>query len=64
MNTTHKSEQASDVPTLILEKFLDTLVSKEVSTTLVARLRKTLLEDKNFTERALKEAFFTEEPRQ
>ena len=33
-----------------------------VSAELVARLRKTLLEDKTFTERALKEAVLGEEP--
>lgn len=64
MNTTHKSDQSPDIPTLILEKFLDTLRSREVSTELVARLHKTLLEDHNITERALKEAFLNEEPRQ
>jgi len=55
-------EGTPDVPTQVFEKFLQALGDAAVSTELVARLRKTLLEDKAFTERALKEAVLAEEP--
>ena len=43
------------------EKFLEALGGTDVSPELIARLRKTLLDDKTFTERALKTAVLGEE---
>ncbi|MEA2014350.1 MAG: hypothetical protein U9N38_03480 [Thermodesulfobacteriota bacterium] len=54
-------EGTPDVPAQVFEKFLQALESKDVSAELVARLRKTLLEDKSFTEHALKKAVLAEE---
>ncbi len=56
-----KKEGTSDVPVLVFEKFLQALEEATVSAELIARLRKTFLEDKAFTERALKEAVLGEE---
>ena len=62
MTTSPTLEGTPDVPTQVFEKFLQALGGAAVSTELVARLRKALLEDKTFTERALKEAVLAEEP--
>ena len=53
---------APDVPTLVFERFLDALAADGLSADLVARLRKTLLEEKSFSDRALKAAVLAEEP--
>lgn len=55
------TEGAPDVPIQIFEEFLQALGSAGASASLVAHLRKTLLEDKAFTEHALKEAILSEE---
>ena len=52
----------TDVPVQVFEKFLQALGDAGASADLVARLRKTLLEEKKFTERALREAVLPEEP--
>jgi hypothetical protein len=52
----------ADVPTQVFEKYLQALSAAELPPHVIARLRKTLLLDKNFTERALKEAILSEEP--
>ncbi len=62
MTTPPTVEGAPDVPAQVFEKFLQALGGTGVPTELIARLRKTLLEDKTFTERALKEAVLAEEP--
>ena len=62
MTTSPIVDGTPDVPAQIFEKFLQGLESKDVSADLVARLRKILLEDKMFTERALKDAILAEEP--
>lgn len=51
-----------DVPSQVFEKFLQNLSAAGMSADLVARFRKTLLEDKLFTERALTMAIVGEEP--
>jgi hypothetical protein len=61
MTTSPTVEGTTDVPTQVFEKFLQALEGSGVSAELIARLRKTLLEDKAFTERALKEAVLAEE---
>lgn len=62
MTTSTKIEGTHDVPVQVFEKFLQGLRDAGVSAEFVARLRKTLLEDKTFTEPALKEAVLGEEP--
>lgn len=62
MTTSSKVEGTTDVPAQVFEEFLQTLEGSGVSTDLVVRLRKVLLKDKTFTERALKEAVLAEEP--
>jgi len=62
MTTSPILEGTSDVPAQVFEKFLQALMDAGASAELVARLRKTLLEDKKFTERALREAVLSEEP--
>ena len=62
MTTPSTIDGTTDVPAQVFEKFLQALEGTGASAELVGRLRKTLLEDKTFTERALKEAVLTEEP--
>jgi hypothetical protein len=52
---------AVDIPARVFEKYLQALVETEAPPEVIARLRATLLEDKSFTERALKNAVFGEE---
>ncbi len=61
MTTSSKVDGTPDVPVQVFEKFLQALGGAGASAQLVARLRKALLEDKTFTERALKEAVLAEE---
>jgi len=60
--TTPIFKGTSDVPGQVFLKFLQALNDADVPDELVARLRKTLLKEKKFTERALKEAVLPEEP--
>ena len=62
MTSTPTIENTHDIPTQIFVNYLQALESAGVSVELVARFRKTLLEDETFTERALKEAVLPEEP--
>lgn len=50
-----------DIPTQVFESFLSELESTGASSEMIARLRKTLLEDHIFTEGALKTAVLGEE---
>jgi len=61
MNTSPVNERSPDVPAQVFEKFFQALADAGVSAELIARLRKTLLDDKLFTERALKAAVLGEE---
>jgi hypothetical protein len=54
--------ETPDVPTQVFEKFIEALLATDIAVDVVARLRKTLLEDKTFTDRALKAAVLSEEP--
>jgi len=54
-------QEATDVPSLIFGQFLESLTAAGQPEDVVARLRKTLLEDKLFTERVLRAAMFGEE---
>lgn len=62
MTESAATEAPHNVPAKIFEEFIKKLASAGAPTELVSRLRKTLLEDKTFTERALQEAVFAEEP--
>ncbi|MBN1354548.1 MAG: hypothetical protein JW994_07775 [Candidatus Omnitrophica bacterium] len=61
MTTPPLNNETQEVPIKVFEKFFQVLEKAGVSSELVARFRKTLLEDKTFTETALKEAIFGEE---
>jgi len=61
MATPVSDKAAVDVPARVFEKYLQALGDAKVSPEVISRLRATLLEDKSFTERALKEAIFGEE---
>jgi hypothetical protein len=60
MATPASHKAAVDVPARVFEKFLQALVDAKASPEMIARLRTTLLEDKSFTERALRDAVFGE----
>ena len=62
MTTSPTVEGTTDVPAQVFEKFLRALAGVGVSAELVVRLRKTLLEEQTFTERALTAAILGEEP--
>jgi len=61
MATPVSDKAAVDVPARVFEKYLQALVEAKASPEVISRLRATLLEDKRFTERALKDAIFGEE---
>jgi hypothetical protein len=58
--TTTGDLPCGDIPAHVFESFLEALEAKGASAELIARLRKTLLVDKTFTDKALKEALFPE----
>jgi len=60
--TSPQAEQGKhDVPTQVFQQFLHNVEVADLSPELVARLRKTLIEEKTFTDRALMAAVFGEE---
>lgn len=61
MTTSAAKEGTPDVPAQVFKKYLEALESAGASVELVARLSKTLLVDRTFTEIALKEAVLGEE---
>lgn len=52
---------APDVPTQVFEKFLEVLTGADIPAEVVARLKKALVEDKTYTDRALKAAVLSDE---
>ena len=62
MGISPTSDVVPDVTAQVFVSFVQALSDAGLSVELVARLRKTLLEEKKFTERALKEAVLPEEP--
>ena len=56
--------KSGDVPTRIFEEFLIALPDGPGKAELVNRLRKTLLSDRNFTDKALRSAVLGEDPQQ
>lgn len=61
MTTKPEVDVPADIPGQVFEKFLEALGATDVSPQLIARLRKTLLEDQTFTDPALKAAVLGEE---
>ena len=61
MTTSPEVDVTADIPGQVFEKFLEALGATDVSPQLIARLRKTLLEDQTFTDPALKAAVLGEE---
>lgn len=61
MTTSPEIGATADIPEQVFEKFLKALKDTSVSPELIIRLRKALLEDKAFTDRALKAAVLGEE---
>lgn len=61
MATPVSDKAAVDIPARVFEKYLQALVDAKVAPEVISRLRATLLEDRSFTERALKDAVFGEE---
>lgn len=53
--------KAADVPAQVFDQFLADLAEANVPAEVVTRLRKTLVEDRAFTEIALRKAVFGEE---
>lgn len=61
MKSSPEIDVTADIPGQVFEKFLEALGNSDVSPQLIARLRKTLLEDQTFTDPALKAAVLGEE---
>jgi hypothetical protein len=59
--TSPVTDEITNVPDLVLERFLQNLGAANVSHELIARLRKTLVVDQTFSERALTAAILGEE---
>ena len=59
--TTLPTLPASNVPSKIFETFLQALAKEGIAEDTISRLRKTLLENPDLSERALKNAFSPEE---
>lgn len=57
------TERTRTVPEQVFEQFIEALQEAGVPKELVGRLRKTLIEDRIFTESAMKAAIFGEETR-
>jgi hypothetical protein len=56
-----QSQEFADVPTQVFRKFLDGLAIAKIPEELVERFRKTMFENEDFSERALKQAIFGDE---
>lgn len=61
MTASSEIDATADIPRQVFEKFLEALGGTDISPQLIARLRKTLLEDQTFTDPALKAAVLGEE---
>lgn len=64
MTTENQTDNLIDVPAQIFKKFLIEMGEQDIPTDLVNRMRRTLLEDKNFTDAALNDAVLLEEQSQ
>jgi hypothetical protein len=61
MMTTPTKGENPDVPTQVFEQFLQALEDSGESVEIISHLREALLEDKTFTEPAMKKAVLGEE---
>ena len=61
MNPLPPAPACPDVPAHVFEEFISALAKAKESPELINRFRKTLQEEKTFTERALKETLFGED---
>jgi hypothetical protein len=59
-----EEKKLSDVPTQVFEEFLTAAAATDLPVEVVTRLRRALLEEKVFTEPALRAALFGEETNQ
>jgi len=62
LTTSSEQKGISDVPTQIFIDFIKSLEESGAAPELIIRLRKALLEDKNYSQRILKAAVLGEEP--
>jgi hypothetical protein len=62
MSSAQLKKGTGDLPTQVFEEFLQALNKADVPPELIARLGKTILEQKVFTEAALRAAILEEEP--
>ena len=58
---TEPKEVIQDIPSRVIENFLQELEGTGATDEMIARLHQTLIEDKSFTESALKKAIFGKE---
>lgn len=56
-----ESSKSQDVPSQVFAMFVEALPKKAIDAEVAARLQKCLLEDRTFTEKAIKAAIFPEE---
>lgn len=61
MENTSDKETVSDAPTRVFEGFLDALAKNGITEDTISRLRKTLITEKKFSDKALKDAIFNPE---
>jgi hypothetical protein len=61
MNKEYPQNASSEVSNTIVEEFLEQLTKDKVSETVIGRLKKLLLEERDFTETAIKTAILFEE---
>jgi len=64
MNHESQPDETTDLPTKVFREFLVRLGDAGVAPELLERLTKTLIDDKNFTERGLRAAVLPEDPLQ
>jgi hypothetical protein len=61
MTQPNSRDEMADVPVRIFEKFIEALRAADLSSELIARLHKTLVEDQNLNEGILRAAVLGEE---
>lgn len=55
------AQTATDAPTRVFEGFLDALAKNGITEDIIGRLRKTLITEKKFSDKALRDAIFNPE---
>lgn len=64
MNKEYSQNASSEVSDTIVEEFLKQLADAKISENIINQLRKLLLEERNFTESAIKTALLSEDQTQ